>query len=100
MPHHDHLDEPAPVRDTVQQRQLLHTPAQAAQLLSIKESWLRRQAGRRAIPSTLVGKHLRFSDHDLAAIVDAFRRPPRGTATRTPHYGRNRRREKPRRKAL
>lgn len=50
--------------------QLLYTPAQAAERLSIKESWLRRQAGLRQIPCTFLGKHLRFSDADLRAIVN------------------------------
>jgi hypothetical protein len=43
----------------------------------MKESWLRRQAGLRAIPSTMLGKHLRFSDADLTAIADNGRRPAR-----------------------
>jgi excisionase family DNA binding protein len=47
----------------------LYTPTQAADLLAIKESWLRRMAGRRAIPCTFLGKHLRFSEHDLRSIV-------------------------------
>jgi excisionase family DNA binding protein len=49
----------------------LHTPAQAAELLTVPESWLRRQAGRRRIPCTYVGRHLRFSDRDLDAIIAA-----------------------------
>jgi excisionase family DNA binding protein len=48
---------------------VLYTPAQAAALLAVKESWLRRKAGQRAIPCTFVGKHLRFSTHDLRAIT-------------------------------
>jgi excisionase family DNA binding protein len=57
-------DVPAPEDDIV-----LYTPAQAAALLAVKESWLRRKAGQRAIPCTFVGKHLRFSAHDLRAIT-------------------------------
>jgi excisionase family DNA binding protein len=48
---------------------VLYTPAQAAALLAVKESWLRRKAGQRAIPCTFLGKHLRFSTHDLRAIT-------------------------------
>ena len=55
---------------------LLHTPAQAAQVLNVPESWLRKKAASRLIPCTFVGKHLRFSDADLAAIVAAGERPP------------------------
>lgn len=47
----------------------LYTPIQAAELLAVKESWLRRKAGRRAIPCTFIGKHLRFSASDLRAIT-------------------------------
>ncbi len=49
--------------------QRLHTPSEAAQYLTIKESWLRRKAGTRSIPCTFLGKHLRFSDHDLDMII-------------------------------
>lgn len=62
---------------------LLHTPAEAADLLKVKESWLRRQAGQRRIPSTYLGKHLRFSDADLRAIVESAQRSVR-TRNRSP----------------
>jgi excisionase family DNA binding protein len=48
----------------------LYTPAEAAQLLAVPESWLRRKAGRRLIPCTKLGKHLRFSATDLTQITD------------------------------
>lgn len=54
----------------------LYTPAEAAHRLTVKESWLRRQAGRRAVPCTFLGKHLRFSDADLRDIVRNGRRTP------------------------
>ncbi|MEU4769121.1 helix-turn-helix domain-containing protein [Actinosynnema sp. NPDC023794] len=57
---------------------LLHTPAEAARLLAVRESWLRRMAGRREIACTLVGKHLRFSDADLRSVVQRGSRPARG----------------------
>ncbi|MFE2752240.1 helix-turn-helix domain-containing protein [Actinosynnema sp. NPDC059335] len=56
---------------------LLHTPAQAARMLAVPESWLRRMAGRREIACTLVGKHLRFSDADLHSIIQRGSRPAR-----------------------
>jgi excisionase family DNA binding protein len=49
---------------------------QAADLLGVKPSWLRRKAAARAVPCTFVGKHLRFSDHDVTAIVQAGQRQP------------------------
>ncbi|GAA3458013.1 helix-turn-helix domain-containing protein [Saccharothrix longispora] len=63
---------------------LLHTPAQAAELLSVRESWLRRMAGRREIACTFVGKHLRFSDADLRSIVHCGSRPARRDDTFRP----------------
>jgi excisionase family DNA binding protein len=47
----------------------LHTPAEAAEILRIRESWLRHKAAARAIPCTFIGKHLRFSDDDIAQIM-------------------------------
>ena len=55
--------------------ELLYTPAEAAQLLKIRESWLRRKAAARQVPCTFLGKHLRFSTADLTAIVAAAARP-------------------------
>lgn len=57
--------------------QLLFSPAEAAALLAVPESWLRRKAGRRLIPCTFLGKHLRFSTADLTAIADRAAQPPR-----------------------
>ncbi len=54
---------------------LLYTPTDAADLLAVPESWLRRNAGRRKIPCTFIGKHLRFSTADLAAISAAGSQP-------------------------
>ncbi|WP_399340585.1 helix-turn-helix domain-containing protein [Umezawaea sp. Da 62-37] len=56
---------------------LLYTPAEAATLLAVRESWLRRKAGRREIPRTFVGKHLRFSDADLRSIAESGACAPR-----------------------
>lgn len=58
--------DPAPV---------LFTPAQAAELLQVRESWLRRRAARRLVPCTLLGKHLRFSRANLHQIVAEGARP-------------------------
>ncbi|WP_082159208.1 helix-turn-helix domain-containing protein [Micromonospora sp. HK10] len=69
-----HLDEQEP---------RLYTPAEAAALLRVPESWLRRRAGRRQIPCTFLGKHLRFSAADLAALITAAAEPAtRGHPTR------------------
>ncbi|MDZ5446544.1 helix-turn-helix domain-containing protein [Micromonospora sp. 4G57] len=65
----------------------LYTPAEAAALLRVPESWLRRRAGRRQIPRTFLGKHLRFSAADLDAIIAAAAEPAtaRRRARRTAH---------------
>ncbi len=55
----------------------LYTPAEAAQILKVPESWLRKKAAARVIPCTFVGKHLRFSSADMATIVAAGARQPR-----------------------
>jgi len=54
----------------------LHTPSEAAGILAVRESWLRRKAGQRLIPCTFLGKHLRFSDADLTAIADSGHQQP------------------------
>ncbi len=50
---------------------LLYTADQAAALLQISPSWLRKKATARAIPCTFIGKHLRFSADDLTMIISA-----------------------------
>lgn len=54
----------------------LHTVAEAADILKVKESWLRTKASARLIPCTFVGKHLRFSDDDISEIMRAGSRQP------------------------
>ncbi len=54
----------------------LHTVAEAAGILNVRESWLKTKASARLIPCTFVGKHLRFSDDDIAEIMRAGSRQP------------------------
>jgi excisionase family DNA binding protein len=61
---------------------LLYTPAEAAQRLRVREPWLRKKAAARDVPCTFLGKHLRFSPTDLAAIVAASARPAVGRRSR------------------
>jgi excisionase family DNA binding protein len=61
---------------------LLYTPAEAAQRLKVRESWLRKKAAARQVPCTFLGKHLRFSPNDLAAILAAAAQPPVGRRAR------------------
>ena len=66
-----------------EQAPVLYTPTQAAQLLQVRESWLRRRAAQRRVPCTFLGKHLRFSAANLDQIIADAARPNRG-ATPTP----------------
>jgi excisionase family DNA binding protein len=72
--------QPVPAPNTGDQ--LLYTPAEAAALLRVRESWLRRRAAARQIPCTFLGKHLRFSAADLAAIVAQNGQAPTGRRPR------------------
>lgn len=54
----------------------------AAEFLGVKRSWVRDKVTARAIPFTLVGRHVRFSEEDLAAIVAAGRQRPTTPAPR------------------
>jgi len=60
----------------------LHTAAEAAGMLKVRESWLKTKAAARLIPCTFVGKHLRFSDDDIARIMQAGARQPVTTRER------------------
>jgi hypothetical protein len=57
-------------------------PAEAAENLQVRESWLRKKAAARLIPCTYLGKHLRFCAHDVAAIAAAGARPATGRRPR------------------
>jgi excisionase family DNA binding protein len=58
--------------------QLLYSVEEAAVVLRVRPSWLRRKAAAREIPCTHVGRHLRFSHTDLTAIVAASAQPATG----------------------
>lgn len=64
---------------------LLLTPGQAAEVLQVRESWLRRRVAERRVPCCFVGKHLRFSWADLEAIVADGAHPARVAG---PHHRR------------
>jgi hypothetical protein len=65
----------------------LHTAAEAAGILKVRESWLKTKASARLIPCTFVGKHLRFSDGDIAEIMKAGARQPVTARERRPGRG-------------
>jgi hypothetical protein len=75
---------PAPTEGDTCSAPRLYAPAKAAELLTVSESWLRRQAGQRRIPCTFLGRYLRFSDRDLNAIITACARPAHSPGRRRP----------------
>ncbi len=54
----------------------LHTAAEEAGILKVRDLWLRTKAAARLIPYTFIGKHLRSSDDDIAEIMRAGARQP------------------------
>lgn len=56
---------------------VLYTAEQAADLLQVRTSWLRRKAAARAVPCRFLGKHLRFARSDIDAIAEASAQPAR-----------------------
>jgi hypothetical protein len=62
----------------------LHTATEAAEILRVRESWLKTKASARVIPCTFIGKHLRFSDDDIAEIMNRGSRSPVTPAARRP----------------
>ncbi|MFJ3993102.1 helix-turn-helix domain-containing protein [Streptomyces sp. NPDC090032] len=54
----------------------LFTAEQAAEVLQVPPSWLRKKAAAGAIPHTRIGRHLRFSAGDLQRLVAAGQRGP------------------------
>jgi len=53
----------------------LYTAPQAAALLQVSPSWLRKKATARQVPCTFVGRYLRFSADDVASILRTGARP-------------------------
>ncbi|WP_309117563.1 helix-turn-helix domain-containing protein [Saccharothrix sp.] len=71
---------------------ILYTPEQAAALLQVRPSWLRRRAAARAVPCRFLGKHLRFTRQDLLEIATASHQPPRANQGPVIRSGNTRRR--------
>ena len=65
----------------------LRTVAEAAEILRVRESWLKSKAAARQLPCTFIGKHLRFSDADIAGIMQAGARQPVTARPRRPRGG-------------
>ena len=50
---------------------------EAAVLLNVPESWLRKKVSARAVPFALLGRHVRFTAAHLEEIVAAGEQRPR-----------------------
>lgn len=69
--------EPKPTAaETDRTEPMLYTAEQAAALLQVRPSWLRRKAAARAVPCRYLGKHLCFSHADITAISEASATAP------------------------
>lgn len=55
---------------------VLYTTAEAAAILRVSESYLKKAAGARIVPCRRMGRLVRFSDDDLAQIVAAAAERP------------------------
>lgn len=60
----------------------LYTPAEAAERLKVTESWLKKRVAARTIPHTRIGRHIRFSEADLTALVAQSEVSPAATPLR------------------
>lgn len=49
---------------------------EAATQLGVPKTWLLEQARRDAVPHRRLGRYVRFSERDLAKILDRARRGP------------------------
>ena len=54
----------------------LYTAEEAAEILRVKKSWLKRQAAARKIPFTMLGRSYRFTSAHLSAIVRMHEQTP------------------------
>lgn len=63
---------------------LPYTARQAAELLQVSPSWLCKKASAPAVPCTFIGRHLRSSPADIAAIIAAGEQGPRAPTPRRP----------------
>ena len=55
----------------------MYTVSQAAEVLHLPVTWLYERTRKDAIPYRKLGKYVRFTDSDLAAILEMCSRGPR-----------------------
>lgn len=55
--------------DQISEKMILYSVTEAAAVLRVAPKWLYERTRKNAIPFRRLGKYVRFSDSDLAAIV-------------------------------
>jgi excisionase family DNA binding protein len=56
-------------------RPLLLTIEEAAEVLSVPVSWLRKRVANHTVACTRLGRHVRFTREQVAAIIDGAAQP-------------------------
>jgi excisionase family DNA binding protein len=79
---------PAPREASVE---ALLTIEEAAALLAVPVSWLKQRVSARSVTCTRLGRHVRFTREQVAAIIDASEQP----SLSTPLTGLTRRSRRP-----
>lgn len=79
---------PAPRKESIE---TLLTVEQAAAMLAVPVSWLKQRVSARSVACTRLGRHVRFTRDQVAAIVEASEQP----ALSTPLTGLTRRSRRP-----
>lgn len=69
IPHNGHLLES-------QLNGPLYTVSQAAAILQVAEVWIYERTRKKTIPHRKLGKHIRFTDSDLSAVIRMCSRGP------------------------
>jgi excisionase family DNA binding protein len=65
------LEAGAPLAPVIATLGRLYSITEAAEILNVPRTWLRDKVTARAVPHTRLGRHVRFSDAHLAAIIQA-----------------------------
>jgi excisionase family DNA binding protein len=65
----------------------MYTVAQAAEMLNLPVTWFYERTRKDSIPYRNLGKYVRFTDSDLAAIIEMCSRGPRKDLSAQSHRG-------------
>ena len=65
----------------------MYTVTQAAEILHLPVTWFYERTRKDAIPYRKLGKYIRFTESDLAAIIETCSRGPRKNLTANSRRG-------------